>query len=131
MLGNELRPGQHVLHPYFWAASVSSTTTRTSTLPSSRARLEVLRNTDYAGHIYIYDSERDSFMMAFKALGYSMNTEDPNEINDAYEWLLQMNNTMSPVYVTDEVIDGMMNGYKDIAVVYSGDAAVVLDENEI
>ena len=24
----------------------------------------------------------------------------------------------------------MMNGYKDIAVVYSGDAAVVLDENE-
>lgn len=69
-------------------------------------------------------------MMAFKALGYSMNTEDPNEINDAYEWLLQMNNTMSPVYVTDEVIDGMMNGYKDIAVVYSGDAAVVLDENE-
>ena len=35
-------------------------------------------------------------MMAFKALGYSMNTEDPNEINDAYEWLLQMNNTMSP-----------------------------------
>ena len=91
---------------------------------------EILRNTDYAGHIYIYDSERDSFMMAFKALGYSMNTEDPNEINDAYEWLLQMNNTMSPVYVTDEVIDGMMNGYKDIAVVYSGDAAVVLDENE-
>ena len=91
---------------------------------------EVLRNTDYAGHIYIYDSERDSFMMAFKALGYSMNTEDPNEINNAYEWLLQMNNTMSPVYVTDEVIDGMMNGYKDIAVVYSGDAAVVLDENE-
>ena len=91
---------------------------------------EVLRNTDYAGHLYIYDSERDSFMMAFKALGYSMNTEDPDEINAAYEWLLQMNNTMSPVYVTDEVIDSMMNGYKDIAVVYSGDATVILDENE-
>ena len=74
---------------------------------------EVLRNTDYAGHLYIYDSERDSFMMAFKALGYSMNTSDPDEINAAYEWLLQMNDTMSPVYVTDEVIDGMMNGYKD------------------
>ena len=41
-----------------------------------------------------------------------------------------MNNTMSPVYVTDEVIDSMMNGYKDIAVVYSGDATVILDENE-
>lgn len=41
-----------------------------------------------------------------------------------------MNDTMSPVYVTDEVIDGMMNGYKDLAVVYSGDATVILDENE-
>ena len=80
--------------------------------------------------LYIYDSERDSFMMAFKALGYSMNTSDPDEINAAYEWLLQMNDTMSPVYVTDEVIDGMMNGYKDLAVVYSGDATVILDENE-
>ena len=30
----------------------------------------------------------------------------------------------------DEVIDGMMNGYKDLAVVYSGDATVILDENE-
>ena len=66
----------------------------------------------------------------FKALGYSMNTSDPDEINAAYEWLLQMNDTMSPVYVTDEVIDGMMNGYKDLAVVYSGDATVILDENE-
>ena len=47
-----------------------------------------------------------------------MNTSDPDEINAAYEWLLQMNDTMSPVYVTDEVIDGMMNGYKDLAVVY-------------
>ena len=117
--------------PYFWG-SVGLVYNHENVDPAviESEGWEVLRNTDYAGHIYIYDSERDSFMMAFKALGYSMNTEDPNEINDAYEWLLQMNNTMSPVYVTDEVIDGMMNGYKDIAVVYSGDAAVVLDENE-
>ena len=48
---------------------------------------EVLRDTDYAGRVYLYDSERDSFMMAFKALGYSMNTDDPAEIEAAYEWL--------------------------------------------
>ena len=117
--------------PYFWG-SVGLVYNHVNVDPAviEREGWEILRNTDYAGHVYIYDSERDSFMMAFKALGYSMNTEDPDEINAAYEWLLQMNNTMSPVYVTDEVIDGMMNGYKDIAVVYSGDAAVVLDENE-
>lgn len=117
--------------PYFWG-SVGLVYNHENVDPAiiEREGWEILRNTDYAGHIYIYDSERDSFMMAFKALGYSMNTDDPDEINTAYEWLLQMNNTMSPVYVTDEVIDGMMNGYKDIAVVYSGDATVILDENE-
>ena len=131
VLGMSYDPDNTYSIPYFWG-SVGLVYNHENVDPAviEREGWEVLRNTDYAGHIYIYDSERDSFMMAFKALGYSMNTEDPNEINDAYEWLLQMNNTMSPVYVTDEVIDGMMNGYKDIAVVYSGDAAVVLDENE-
>ena len=131
VLGMSYDPHNDWSVPYFWG-SVGLVYNHENVDPAviESEGWEVLRNTDYAGHIYIYDSERDSFMMAFKALGYSMNTEDPNEINDAYEWLLQMNNTMSPVYVTDEVIDGMMNGYKDIAVVYSGDAAVVLDENE-
>ena len=131
VLGMSYDPDNTYSIPYFWG-SVGLVYNHENVDPAviESEGWEVLRNTDYAGHIYIYDSERDSFMMAFKALGYSMNTEDPNEINAAYEWLLQMNNTMSPVYVTDEVIDGMINGYKDIAVVYSGDAAVVLDENE-
>ena len=131
VLGMSYDPDNTYSIPYFWG-SVGLVYNHENVDPAviESEGWEVLRNTDYAGHIYIYDSERDSFMMAFKALGYSMNTEDPNEINDAYEWLLQMNNTMTPVYVTDEVIDGMMNGYKDIAVVYSGDATVILDENE-
>lgn len=131
VLGMSYDPRNDWSIPYFWG-SVGLVYNHENVDPAvvEREGWEILRDTDYAGHIYIYDSERDSFMMAFKALGYSMNTEDPDEINAAYEWLLQMNNTMSPVYVTDEVIDSMMNGYKDIAVVYSGDATVILDENE-
>ena len=131
VLGMSYDPDNTYSIPYFWG-SVGLVYNHENVDPAviESEGWEVLRNTDYAGHIYIYDSERDSFMMAFKALGYSMNTSDPDEINAAYEWLLQMNDTMSPVYVTDEVIDGMMNGYKDLAVVYSGDATVILDENE-
>ena len=131
VLGMSYDPRNDWSIPYFWG-SVGLVYNHENVDPAvvEREGWEILRDTDYAGRIYIYDSERDSFMMAFKALGYSMNTEDPDEINAAYEWLLQMNNTMSPVYVTDEVIDSMMNGYKDIAVVYSGDATVILDENE-
>ena len=42
----------------------------------------------------MYDSERDSFMVALKALGYSMNTSDDAEIEEAYQWLLKVNQTM-------------------------------------
>ena len=82
------------------------------------------------GRAYMYDSERDAFMVALKALGYSMNTVDENEIEQAYQWLLDMNSKIEPSYITDEVIDGMITEQKDIAVVYSGQASVILDENE-
>ena len=116
--------------PYFWG-SVGIVYNHNNVDPAvvEAQGYEILRNTDYKGRIYVYDSERDSFMMAFKALGYSMNTENEAEIQEAYQWLLEMNNTMDPVYVTDEVIDGMINSTKDIAVVYSGDATTILEEN--
>lgn len=117
--------------PYFWG-SVGIVYNHNNVDPAvvEAQGYEILRNTDYKGRIYVYDSERDSFMMALKALGYSMNTEDEAEIQAAYEWLMDMNNTMEPIYVTDEVIDGMITGSKDIAVVYSGDATTILEENE-
>ena len=59
-----------------------------------------------------------------------MNTEDEQELKEAYEWLVDLNLSMNPEIVTDEVIDAMINGNKDMAVVYSGDAAYILSENE-
>ena len=116
--------------PYFWGTV--GLVYNKENIPAELIEEEgfdILKNTDYAGDIYMYDSERDSFMVALKALGYSMNTQNDAEIEEAYQWLLELNNTMDPAYVTDEVIDNMMNGTKDIAVVYSGDATVILDEN--
>ena len=90
---------------------------------------DILHDPKYKGRVFAYDSQRDMFMIAFKALGYSMNTDDPTEIQNAYQWLLDMNTLVEPAYVTDEVIDGMANGEMDIAIMYSGDAAYVISEN--
>ncbi len=91
---------------------------------------ELLRNPKYKGDIYMYDSERDSFMIALKALGYSMNTTDREEIKEAYNWLIDQRETMDVVYAGDDVMDNMIAGNKSIAVVYSGDGAYIMAENE-
>lgn len=116
--------------PYFWGSvGIIYDKTKIDPVDVETQGYNVLKNTKYKGQIYIYDSERDSFMMALKALGYSMNTENDKEINEAYEWLLELKTTMEPVFVTDEVIDGMINNEKNMAVVYSGDAAYIQMEN--
>lgn len=117
--------------PYFWGSVGIVYNQNTVDYADLEAEgYNILKDTKYAGKIYMYDSERDSFMVAFKALGYSMNTENEAEIDAAYDWLMEQRQTMEPAYVADEVIDGMINGNKDMAVVYSGDAATILAENE-
>ena len=116
--------------PYFWGSVGIVYNKNVVDQADLEEGWEVLRNPKYAGKIYMYDSERDAFMVAFKALGYSMNTQSEQEIQDAYNWLMEQRQTMEPVYVADEVIDGMINGIKVMAVVYSGDAATILMENE-
>ena len=90
----------------------------------------IFLDTKYKGDIYLYDSERDSFMMALKALGYSMNTKDEKELEEAYNWLVKCVETMEPEIVTDEIIDNMAQGRKALGLIYSGDAANIMSENE-
>lgn len=117
--------------PYFWG-SVGLVYNKNVVSEEKLDELgwNILRDTEYSNKIFMYDSERDSFMVALKALGYSMNTEDMDEINEAYEWLCELHDTMNPAYVTDEVTDAMINNEKDIAVVYSGDAAYIISQND-
>ncbi len=117
--------------PYFWGTvGIVYNHNNVSEDDLKAKGWDIMKDTRYAGRIYMYDSERDSFMMAFKQLGYSCNTNNEDEINAAYDWLVDLNKTMNPVYVTDEVIDYMIGGSKDMAIVYSGDAVTILDENE-
>lgn len=128
---NDYDPENAYSVPYFWGSvGIVYNKNNVSSDDVEKLGFDIFRDTDYAGQIYMYDSERDAFMIALKSLGYSMNTENSDEINEAYEWLVDVNKNMEPIYVIDEVIDNMAQGRKDIAFMYSGDAAYVLDENE-
>lgn len=117
--------------PYFWGnVGIVYDKNKVELQDLEQEGYNIFLNEKYQGDIYLYDSERDSFMMALKALGYSMNTEDREELNQAYEWLVKCVQTMKPEIVTDEIIDNMAQGRKSLALMYSGDAAYVMVENE-
>ena len=116
---------------YFWGTvGIVYDTTKVDLADLEAEGFNIFLDTKYKGDIYLYDSERDSFMMALKALGYSMNTESEAELQEAYAWLEQCVQTMEPEIVTDEIIDNMAQGRKALGLVYSGDATYIMSENE-
>ena len=124
-------PNNEYSIPYFWGkVGIVYDKTKVSEADLEKEGYNIFLDTKYKGDIYLYDSERDSFMMALKALGYSMNTKDEKELEEAYNWLVKCVETMEPEIVTDEIIDNMAQGRKALGLIYSGDAAYVMSENE-
>ncbi len=131
VMGLDYDPENEYSVPYFWGTvGIVYDKTKVSEEDLEKEGYNIFLDTKYKGDIYLYDSERDSFMMALKALGYSMNTDNEDELNEAYEWLLQCVQTMEPEIVTDEIIDNMAQGRKALGLIYSGDATYVMSENE-
>ncbi len=117
--------------PYFWGTvGIVYDKTKVDTKDLEEQGFGIFLNEKYKGDVYLYDSERDSFMMALKNLGYSMNTESEAELQEAYEWLVKCVATMDTEIVTDEIIDNMAQGRKALGLIYSGDAVYVMNENE-
>ncbi len=129
--GHSYDPNNEYSVPYFWGSvGIVYDKNKVSLEDLEKEGFSIFLDEKYKGDIYLYDSERDSFMMALKALGYSMNTESEAELNEAYEWLVQCVKTMKPEIVTDEIIDNMAQGRKSLGLIYSGDATYVISENE-
>ena len=117
--------------PYFWGnVGIVYDKTKVDIKDLEKEGFNIFLDEKYRGDIYLYDSERDSFMMALKALGYSMNTENETELQAAYDWLVECVETMDAEIVTDEIIDNMAQGRKALGLIYSGDATYVMSENE-
>ena len=122
-------PGNRYSCPYFYGTVGILYDTTVVDEADLKDGWNLLANPKYKGNLYMYDSERDSFMIALKALGYSMNTTSEKEIREAYQWLIHQRDVMEPIYAGDDVIDNMISGNKALAVVYSGDASYIISEN--
>ncbi len=89
----------------------------------------ILWDKDYSGQIIMADSVRDSFMVALKILGCSLNTTDDAELKQAQDLLIQQKPLVYS-YLVDEAQDEMISENAAMAVVYSGEAGYALEFNE-
>ena len=89
---------------------------------------DILWNPKYKGNIMMFDSVRDTMGIALKKLGYSMNTTDLKEINEAKDVLMKQKDLVL-AYVNDEGKDRLLGEEVAMGIIYSGDAVTLMDEN--
>ena len=89
----------------------------------------VLWDKKYSGQIIMENSVRDSFMVPLKKLGYSLNTTDENQLDEALDLLVDQKPLVYAYYV-DESGDAMVAENAALALVYSGEAAYAESLND-
>ncbi len=88
----------------------------------------ILWDEKYADSILMQDSVRDLFMVALKELGYSMNSTDESELQEAKDLLIAQK-PLVQAYVVDQVRDKMIGNEAALGVIYSGEAIYTQREN--
>ena len=90
---------------------------------------DILWNEKYAKNIIMLDSPRDTIGVALKALGYSMNSTNEQELQAAKE-KLQEQRPLVLAYLVDQTKEKMMSGEAALAITWAGDALTMMEENE-
>jgi len=88
----------------------------------------ILWDEKYKDNILMQDSVRDAFMVALKSLGYSMNSMDETQLQEAKQLLIEQK-PLVQAYVIDQVRDKMIGGEAALGVIYSGEAIYTQREN--
>ncbi len=89
---------------------------------------KILWDQKYAGKILMFDNPRDAFGIAQKILGFSYNSTNVSEWEQAAA-LLKKQKPLVQAYVMDQIFDKMANGEAWLAPYYAGDAATLVKDN--
>lgn len=85
---------------------------------------DILFDDSLEGRIGMYSSMRESVGTALNYQGYSLNTMDAQQLEQAKELLIEQRKTVKPLVGIDELKDKYVNGELLAGVVWSGDHVV-------
>lgn len=112
--------------PFFWGTV--GIIYNSEKYPEGLQKWADLWNEKYKKDMVLYYSQRDILMVALKKLGYSMNTSDEAQLEDAKNELIDQK-PLVYAYLGDEIKDILIAEDANVGVVYSGDAGIVIEEN--
>jgi spermidine/putrescine-binding protein len=112
--------------PYTWGTV--GILYNTSTVDEAPTSWGALWDEAYKDEILMQKSVRDAFCVALKYLGYSANSTDQAEIEEARDLLIEQK-PLVQAYVIDQVRDKMIGGEAKLGVIYSGEYMFCHEEN--
>lgn len=115
--------------PYTWGTVGIIYNTTQVDLPEEEIDWDILWDETYSDQILMFDNPRDAFAIAEIMEGFSINTEDSDELIIASQRLKEQKSVVQ-AYVMDEIFDKMIGGDAWLAPYYAGDALTILEENE-
>ncbi len=119
-------PGSLYSVPYAWnTVALIYNTKMVKEIPDS---WDVLWDKQYKGKILMFSNSRDALAIACKKLGYSLNTENEQELREAANLMIEQK-PLVQAYVMDQIFDKMENNEAAIAPYYAGDAVLMLEHN--
>jgi spermidine/putrescine transport system substrate-binding protein len=125
--GQPYDPNNEYAVPYFWGTL--GILYNKNTVDVSSNSWEILWDKNNDQRIIMMDSQRDSFAAALKLLGYSLNTVNEKELDEAKELLIKQK-PLVMAYITDGAPAIMISEEADMALVWSGEAVSAMAENE-
>lgn len=121
----EYDPNNDYSMPYMWG-TVGIIYNKTMVDPLTK--WADLWDEKYEGEIIMLKSQRDTLAVALKKLGYSMNTRDINELEEAKTELIKQKPLVYS-YLGDEIKGAIVGENAGVGVVWSGDAVVMIRDN--
>lgn len=120
-------PGDTYSVPYMWGTL--GIVYNTQMVDEEIDSWSALFDPKYANQIVMKDSVRDSFVPALKMFGYSINSTNPEEWETALK-MLKNQKEIVQAYAADEVRDKLIGEESAMAIMYSGEAILTMEENE-
>lgn len=121
-------PQQQYSVPYTWGI-VGVVYNKKYIDASDLGSWDLLWNEKYAGQTAMFDNPRDALGLALKYLGYSQNSENPDELRQAADLIRNGKERAFQGLFMDQILEKLPNEELYAAPYYNGDAVTMMAEN--